>query len=208
MLIKICGITRAEDAAAAVEAGASALGFVFWEQSPRFVEPAVAAGIAARLPGGVLPVGVFVDAPIETVARIAGEVGLGAVQLHGSETAEQARTLAWPVYRSATLDDAADLRETWPPETVLLLDAHDPVWRGGTGRTVDWRRAARLAVGGRVVLAGGLTPDNVAEAIGVVRPWGVDVSSGVEEAPGRKSADKVARFVGNARRAFEEAVSA
>jgi len=207
MLIKICGITRAGDAAAAVEAGASALGFVFWEQSPRFVEPSVAGEIVAALPSGVVPVGVFVDAPMETVARIAGEVGLGAVQLHGSETADQARALAWPVYRSATLDDAAHVRETWPRETVLLLDAHDPVRRGGTGRTVDWRRAARLALGGRVVLAGGLTPDNVAEAIGVVRPWGVDVSSGVEEAPGRKSAEKVARFVGNARRAFEEAVS-
>ena len=205
MLIKICGITRPEDARAAAACGATAIGLVFWPRSPRAVDRAAAAEIVAALPSSVMPVGVFVDAPMAELNETAEAVGLGAVQLHGDETAVAARAVTWPIFRSATLQTAGRVRAYWPPETVLLLDAHDPERRGGTGVTVDWGGAARLAVAGRMILAGGLAPDNVAKAIARVRPWGVDVSSGVEASPGRKDQDWMARFVDAARRAFQGA---
>ena len=207
MLVKVCGITRMEDARAAAAHGATAVGFVFWSGSPRCVEADAAAAIVATLPASVTPVGVFVNAPIETIVRTAERAGLGAVQLHGDERAAEARVLRWPILRSATLGNAAALRETWPDGTVLLLDADEPTRRGGTGQAVDWQQAATVARQGRVVLAGGLTPENVAEAVARVRPFGVDVSSGVEDAPGVKNMDKMARFLSQARRAFEEAVN-
>jgi len=182
MFVKICGITRREDAEAAVEAGASAIGFVFWPKSPRFIDPYRARAIAARLLPFVTPVGLFVDQPLEHVNAVASLVRLGAVQLHGDETPEFAASIAAPVIRALPIEKA----NAWPEGTTLLLDAHDPVQRGGTGRTIDWTAAAAIASRRRVLLAGGLTPDNVAEAIAQVRPFGIDVSSGVERAPGIK----------------------
>jgi phosphoribosylanthranilate isomerase len=188
MLIKICGITRLEDAEAAVDAGASALGFVCWPESPRFVDPYRARAIVQSLPPFVTAVGVFVNQPTEYLASVASLVHLGAVQMHGDETVDDALAVRRPVIKALTLEDAsrADRLNAWPARVTVLLDVHDPVRRGGTGRTIDWAAAAAIASGRRIVLAGGLSPDNVAEAVARVRPFGIDVSSGVESSPGRK----------------------
>jgi phosphoribosylanthranilate isomerase len=187
MFVKVCGITRLEDAIAAVDAGAHAIGFVFWPDSPRFVDPYRARAIAARLPPFVTAVGLFVNQPLSHVNGVAALVRLGAAQLHGDETPEFAAGVTAPVIRALPVDAAA----AWPAGTTLLLDAHDPVKRGGTGRTIDWAAAADLAAHRRVLLAGGLTPDNVADAIARVRPFGIDVSSGVERAPGVKDHQRI-----------------
>lgn len=183
MLVKICGITRAEDADAAAALGAQAIGFVFWPASPRFIEPKRAREIACRLPASVMSVGVFVDQTAEHVNRVVNLVGLKTVQLHGDETPQFAAALAIPAIKALTLDAPFDV---WPLDTMILLDAHDPQRRGGTGRTIDWSAAAEVASRRRTILAGGLTPENVAEAVARVRPFGVDVSSGIESAPGVK----------------------
>jgi phosphoribosylanthranilate isomerase len=184
MIVKICGITRPEDAEAAVAAGAGAIGFVFWPQSPRFVDPYRARRIAAALPPFVTAVGVFVNQPLAYVNGVASLVRLGVVQLHGDETPEFAATVSRPVMKAIS-PGRGDAR-LWPSPVRLLLDVHDPVARGGTGRTIDWTAAADLAAQRDIVLAGGLTPDNVADAVARVRPFGIDVSSGVERAPGIK----------------------
>ena len=202
MMIKICGITRALDAQHAVAHGATALGFVFWPRSPRYIAPAVAASIARDLPDGITTVGVFVNETVDAMRHTAESVGLTAVQLHGEEPADLAGALRLPLLRAVTLDGMRAAVAAWPPSTRFLLDAADPVRRGGTGDTVDWARAAELAAAHPVILAGGLTPANVAEAIAMVRPAGVDVSSGVEAEPGRKDHDKVAAFLARAREAF------
>ena len=189
MLVKICGITPVEDADAAVEAGAAALGFVFWPKSPRFIDPHRARAIASSLPPFVTPVGVFVNQPAAYVNGVAALVRLGAVQLHGDEDVLYAAGMDRPVIKAVSLDgdaDDADRIDIWPRRTTLLLDAHDPVRRGGTGRTIDWTAAAPVAARRRTLLAGGLTPENVAEAVARVRPFGIDVSSGVERSPGVK----------------------
>jgi phosphoribosylanthranilate isomerase len=187
MLVKICGITRADDAEAAVAAGANAIGFIFWPNSPRFIDPHRARAIAATLPPFVTPVGVFVNQPIDYVRGVASLVRLGVVQLHGDETTTYAAQLTTPVLKAVAVDGAENAAVgEWPERTMLLLDVHDPVKRGGTGRTVDWSAAAAIAATRRVFLAGGLAPDNVAEAVARVRPYGIDVSSGVECAPGVK----------------------
>jgi len=188
VLIKICGITRLEDAEAAVELGATALGFVFWPKSPRFIDPYRARAIARTLPPFVTTVGVFVNQPEAEVNATAALVHLGVVQLHGDETAEYLAAIRYPVLKSIAIDgstDAASL-DRWPSRVALLLDVHDPVQRGGTGRRVDWERAAAVAARRPAMLAGGLKPENVAEAVARVRPFGIDVSSGVESAPGIK----------------------
>jgi phosphoribosylanthranilate isomerase len=197
-------MTRLTDALHAVEHGATALGFVFWPASPRCVTPERAAEIIAELPSTVMAVGVFVNESIDGIRHVAAQARLTAVQLHGDEPAAYADALAWPVFRSVTLDTAEGACAEWAAETTFVVDAADPERRGGTGVTVDWMAAAALARGRRVVLAGGLTPANVAEAIAVVHPFGVDVSSGVEQSPGVKDFDKVARFLSNAREAFEK----
>jgi phosphoribosylanthranilate isomerase len=185
MLVKICGITRLDDAEVAVDAGAGALGFVFWPGSPRFIDPYRARAIVAALPPFVVPVGVFVNQPVTYAKGVAALVHLGAVQLHGDEDFAYVAGLDCPVIKAVALGSGAGI-DVWPRRTTLLLDAHDPVSRGGTGRTIDWSAAATIAARRRTLLAGGLTPDNVAEAVSRVRPFGIDVSSGVERAPGIK----------------------
>ena len=184
MLVKVCGITRLEDAEAAVEAGASALGFIFWPKSPRFIDPYRARAIAAALPPFVTTVGVFVNQPADHVNAVAALVRLGAVQLHGDETVADAAGIGTPAIKAVTV--ANPQLSAWPSRTLLLVDVHDPEKRGGTGRTVDWSAAAEIAAQRRILLAGGLTPENVAAAIACVRPFGIDVSSGVETSPGVK----------------------
>ncbi|MGE5245475.1 MAG: phosphoribosylanthranilate isomerase [Betaproteobacteria bacterium] len=188
MLVKICGITRLDDAEAAVALGADAIGFVFWPKSPRAIDPHRARAIAAGLPPFVTTVGVFVNQPADYVNAVAALVRLGAVQLHGDETAAEASAIVRPVVKAIAVGDRFELSAVrrWPERMTILLDAHDPERRGGTGRPLDWDRAAEAAAVRRVVLAGGLAPHNVAEAVARVRPFGIDVSSGVEASPGVK----------------------
>jgi phosphoribosylanthranilate isomerase len=192
VFVKICGITRLTDAELAVQCGARALGFVFWPDSPRFVDPESAREIVATLPPAVIPVGVFVNQSREHVNEVAAKVSLGAIQLHGDESVDYARAMTRPVFKAIALAEASEeSMDAWPLETMMLLDVHDPVRRGGTGRTVDWSRALTLARRRPVILAGGLTPENVGEAISHVGPSGIDVSSGVESSPGVKDPDKL-----------------
>ena len=185
-LVKLCGITRREDAMLAAELGAWAVGFVFWPESPRCVDPDRARAIVEGLPPTVAPVGVFVDASRDEIERIATHVRLAVVQLHGDETPALARSLTRRVLKAAHVEACtADRLREWEG-IPLLLDAHDPARRGGTGQTIDWHAARAIAAGRAVVLAGGLRPENVARAIETVRPVAVDVSSGVERAPGIK----------------------
>jgi phosphoribosylanthranilate isomerase len=201
-VLKICGITRLADAQHAVREGATAIGFVFWRKSPRYVEPERASEISAALPDAVTRVGVFVDEDVNVIRHTAKTVGFQVVQLHGDEPASYADEIEQPILRSATLETAVDTAHAWPSGVTLLLDAVDPARRGGTGVAIDWSRAADVARERRVVLAGGLTPQNIEEAIMTVRPFGVDVSSGVEARPGVKDFDKVSLFLANARAAF------
>jgi len=201
--IKVCGITRVSDALHAVEQGATALGFVLWPKSPRAITADRAAEIVAELPAHVMSVGVFVNESIDSIRNTAEHVGLTAVQLHGDEPPAYADALEWPVIRAVSVGEINLAADAWSPDTALLVDNIDPVRRGGTGSAVDWTRAAGVAKTRRVVLAGGLTPDNVATAIRAVHPFGVDVSSGVESAPGVKDLDKVAQFISNARLGFQ-----
>jgi phosphoribosylanthranilate isomerase len=196
VIVKICGITRALDAHAAVEAGAAAIGLIFWPGSPRFVDPYRARAIVEQLPPLVTAVGVFVDQPAEYVSAVASLVRLGAVQLHGSEDQRYARSLRRPVIKSVPVraQSAGALSEAvdaWPAEVLVLLDAHDAEKHGGTGRTIDWSIAASVSARRRTLLAGGLTPDNVFAAVERVRPFGIDVSSGVEQAPGIKDVGRI-----------------
>ena len=191
--VKICGITRAEDGLLAAELGASAVGFIFWPGSARFVSPDAAREIVTLLPANVVPVGVFVDQPSSEVGEVARRVRLGAVQLHGHESIAYALGLMEPVIKAVPVTgtfDPASL-DTVPESVTVLLDAHDPIKRGGTGRTIDWTLAARAAARRRVILSGGLNPENVREAIDAVRPYGIDLSSGVESAPGVKNHTKL-----------------
>lgn len=193
MVVKICGITRLEDAAAAVELGAGAVGFILWPGSPRVVAAERAREIVAVLPDGILAVGVFVNEDVDKVNSLAERIGLTHVQLHGDETPEYANRIARPVIKATSAFDA-DTVGGWRDDTTWLADAHDPVRRGGTGRLADWDRAAQFARSHRVLLAGGLTSENVVEAIDTVRPYGIDVSSGVEIAPGIKDRDRMRRL--------------
>ena len=187
MFVKICGITRREDVDAAVACGADALGFIFWPRSPRCIDAHRAGAIVASLPPFVTPVGVFVDQPAEDVNRIASTAKLGAVQLHGNESPEYALLIERPVVKAIAVGANVPADDSiWPANVLILLDVHDPVRRGGTGQTVDWTAAAEIAGRRRTILAGGLTADNVADAIACVRPYGIDVSSGVEASPGIK----------------------
>jgi phosphoribosylanthranilate isomerase len=192
MFVKICGITRLEDAQAAVAAGANAVGFVFWPKSPRRVDVERAREIASALPEDVTTVGVFVDQPLHDVNDMARRVGLRAVQLHGSEDSEYVRAMTRPVIKAvAVVGSQAPDVNAWPSNVTVLLDVHDPVKKGGTGKTIDWTVAASVASRRNVLLAGGLTPQNVGDAIARVRPYGIDVSSGVEVEPGIKDHGRI-----------------
>lgn len=192
MRIKVCGITRSEDAHRAAELGVDALGFVLWPHSPRAIALDTARAIIASLPPLVTPVGVFVDPSTEEIAR-ARDAGLQVAQVHGSApTVPPGMPLLQAVHLAV---DGVGIMPAVPDGVPVLVDAHDPARRGGTGRTVDWAHVRRIAAGRPVVLAGGLTAGNVATAIRLARPYGVDVSSGVEQEPGVKDHDKLAAFV-------------
>lgn len=198
--VKICGITNPDDAAAAVEAGADALGFVFHRKSPRYVEPQVVKSIVANLPPFILPIGVFVNEEPKVVRDLMDACGLGLAQLHGDESAGYCETLGRPVVKAIGLKDRASLLSLAEYKgraqvRGFLLDAFAPDLYGGTGHTTNWSIASELAKSMTVILAGGLTPENVAAAIRTVRPYAVDVSSGVEATPGNKDHGKLRAFV-------------
>jgi phosphoribosylanthranilate isomerase len=214
--VKICGLTNSEDAVEAAEAGADFLGFVFYPQSPRYVTPEevrkIVEQVHARVSHRPTFVGVFVDEPVSHVRETLDFCGLDLAQLHGSEPPVELRMLAPRAYkalRPQTRGDAEAFVATYeddlpdvPDMPQFLLDAYHPWVPGGTGEQADWHAGIVLSRRYRVLLAGGLRPESVAEAITTVNPWGVDVSSGVEREPGRKDARKVRAFI----RAVQQAV--
>ena len=200
--VKLCGITSVADAELCVAAGADAIGLNFYPRSPRFVSVDSARTIAASVKGRVLIVGVFVDASFETIAETIREVGLGCVQLHGDEPPELLARFLPHAYKAIRVRDQRSIEDAqrYGGEHVLL-DAFVPGEPGGTGRTFAWELAAGLARKRRVTLAGGLVPGNVAAAIAAVRPYAVDVASGVERAPGIKDEALVRAFITAAKQA-------
>lgn len=200
--VKICRTTNLDDALFAVSCGADALGFIFYPKAASYIPPERAAAIVRGLPPFVTPIGVFVDEPHDRVAGIAGVAGLCAVQLHGEENPEYCRRFpglrvikAFRVGEGFDVHRLADYRVD-----AFLLDAYDPNLRGGTGKTFNWDVAVEAKRYGNIILSGGLTPDNVAEAIAKVRPYALDVGSGVETQPGQKDREKVATFIRRAKR--------
>jgi phosphoribosylanthranilate isomerase len=197
--VKICGITRGEDAELAVNLGAWAIGFILWPESKRYADPAVAGGISHALHRRVERVGVFVNQPLDEIAGLVDTLGLTYVQLHGDEgpsfcSAVAQRTGA-RVIKAMRVAGAADLRELDRFHTDLhLLDASVKGQRGGTGQAWDWTLVAQRRSKIPFLLSGGLTPENVADGIAAVHPWGVDVASGVEAEPGIKDPDKLHAF--------------
>jgi phosphoribosylanthranilate isomerase len=197
--VKICGITNWADARNAFEAGADFLGFNFYRESPRYIAPAAARRIVRRLPEGVSSVGVFVNEPIVEMLAIAREVGLDFLQLHGDEPPEVVSRLrrAVPVIKALPVRRgfrAAQLAR-YQRASAFLLDGFDQKLRGGTGKKVDWKMAKRIARTRRIFLAGGVTPENAAEAVIVAQPYAIDVCSGVESRPGKKIAGRMRALV-------------
>ena len=185
MIVKVCGITNREDAMAAVDAGASAIGFNFYRESPRYISPTGAALIVEKLPASVWKVGVFVNEEAEIVARVAIQAGLDVAQLHGTAQARGLRT-----WQACAIDDW-DLIGAGA-EAVLLDTPSESVY-GGTGQTWEWSRARNISK--KVILAGGLDADNVRQAIEQAQPWGVDACSRIEMSPGLKDREKMRKFV-------------
>jgi phosphoribosylanthranilate isomerase len=195
--VKICGITNLPDGMAAVEAGADALGFVFYGQSPRRISVEAAAALIRQLPPFVLKVGVFVNAPEDLVVRAIRECSFNLLQFHGDEPPEYCLQFGLMSMKAVRIRDAASLQALRNyPTDAWLLDAYAPDMPGGTGETFNWNLALEARGWGRpIFLAGGLTAENVTEAVRRVRPYGVDVSSGIEAAPGRKDHAKVRAFI-------------
>jgi len=202
--VKICGITNAADALAAVEAGANLLGFNFYAKSPRHINEAEAAKIRPQLPKKVEAVGIFVNAPAADVAALCKSLRLDAAQLHGDElpetVAEVSRSV--PVWKAFRVEPDFPLKtlDEFPEAFAFLFDAAHTGQYGGTGRTTDWDVARRAAVSRRIILAGGLTVENVAAAVRIVRPYAVDVASGVESKPGKKDHGRMREFIQEVRR--------
>lgn len=206
--VKICGLTNLEDALWAAAAGADLLGFVFAD-SPRRLEPLVAEKIIAALPPLVQTVGVFVDEKPETILEIAGRCHFDYLQLHGKETPADCLLLdEWKIIKAFRVGVNEPLPELEPYNEqceIFLFDTLVPGMTGGSGLTFDWHLLDRKRVGDYFILAGGLTPENVGRAIATVRPWAVDVSSGVEREPGRKDRAKIEAFMNAVRRSDEQA---
>jgi phosphoribosylanthranilate isomerase len=214
--IKICGVTTPEDARLAADAGADAVGLNFYPKSPRFVTPTQAAAIVRALPAFTAPIGVFVEMPLRQVCAVAFQLGLRGVQTYDPIPPSEdpfpfAHVPAFRVKDAAGLDAiqrfVTQAQTLGRPPAAVLIDAHVEGQLGGTGVRAPWELLAAFDPGVPLLLAGGLTPENVAEAIARVRPWGVDVASGVESAPGRKDPEKVAQFVKIARQAGSRAES-
>jgi phosphoribosylanthranilate isomerase len=192
MKVKICGITNLDDALSAVDLGADALGFIFVKSSPRHISPITARKIIQALPPFVVPVGVVVDMAYNDVLEIIDQTSIGCVQFHGEETPKQIAKYPVPVYKSFRVDS------NFNPEilrrykgSAYLLDTKIIGELGGTGQTFNWEIAVKAKEYGRIILAGGLTPENIIDAVKTVRPYAVDVNSGIEECPGKKDRTKM-----------------
>lgn len=207
--VKICGITNLADAQVAVDAGADFLGFNLYAKSPRYIAPEQIAEIltSLALPSDVQTVGIFVNTPVDDVITILDQTGLDLAQLHGDETEGALATLAGRGFKALRPTDSVAAKQasvftSYPQASApqILIDAYHPSGYGGTGHQADWSLAASIAQSTpRLLLAGGLTAANIQSAIEAVTPWGVDVSSGVETAPGRKDHKQVRAFIANAR---------
>lgn len=198
--VKICGITNITDAVFAAEAGADALGFVFYDKSPRCINPLVAAEIIAKLPPFIQTVGLFVNETTEQINWTADYCGLDLVQLHGDESPDDCLEVNRRVIKAFRVQNNVSIEPLKKYQVAgFLLDAWCPDCYGGTGKKFNWELAGAARQYGPIILAGGLTADNVAEAVRQVQPYGVDVSSGVESAPGRKDQKKVRDFIGRAK---------
>ncbi|HAA77391.1 TPA: phosphoribosylanthranilate isomerase [Candidatus Latescibacteria bacterium] len=197
--VKICGLTNAEDAHAAAEAGADALGFIFYPKSKRYVTPAQVKPIVSDLPPFVTTVGVFVNEPRDRIRQISDDIGLRALQLHGDEKPEDCLGYNQPVIRALRVGANFSEDDIEPYVSAggdsFLLDKNKEGFYGGTGETFDWAAAGMARSYGRIILSGGLTPFNVEESIQVVQPYAVDTGSGVEKEPGKKDHDKVRAFI-------------
>ena len=203
--VKICGITNAADALAAVEAGANLLGFNFYPKSPRHITQAEAAKIRPQLPKKIKAVGIFVNAPTADVAAVCKSLKLHAAQLHGDETPKDVADVArsFPVFKAFRVDSdfRVETLDEFSDAFAFLFDAASAGQYGGTGHTTDWDVARRATVGRRIILAGGLNVENVAAAVRIVGPYGIDVASGVESGPGKKDHGLLREFIQEVRRA-------
>jgi phosphoribosylanthranilate isomerase len=202
--VKICGITNLDDAAAAASFGADALGFIFWEKSPRHIKAEAAARIISELPPFITKVGVFVNETLDNIRRTV-EIGLDCVQLHGDETVEFASLVreatGLNIIKAVRIKDARDIEgiERYRA-SAYLLDTFKPGARGGTGERFDWDIAIEAKGKGRIILSGGINPDNVSDAVEKVKPYAVDVGSGVELRPGKKDHEKIKSFIEKVKR--------
>jgi phosphoribosylanthranilate isomerase len=195
--IKICGITNLTDARLAVDLGADALGFIFYPKSPRYVAPDAAREIIAHLPPFLVSVGVFVDEAAAVIQNLAAQAGLDWIQVHGQESPDYCRSLGRRVIKGFRIRDESSLKDLEPFQGAVqafLLDTYKKGQVGGTGETFDWRLGQEAKKYGQIILAGGLTPDNIAQAIKVARPSAVDTASGTEAAPGKKDPAKLKAF--------------
>ncbi len=200
--VKICGLTTVKDALFAAEAGADALGFVFVSSSPRNLEPSQASKIIKELPPFVHTVGVFADSPLEEVKGIARAIGLDFIQLHGGESPDYCEQLGLPVIKAIRVKGHESLKVLCNYRVeAFLLDTYREDRLGGTGESFPWELALEAKKEGKIILSGGLNPGNVGQAIHKVRPYGVDVSTGVEASPGQKDHEKVRRFIEEVRSA-------
>lgn len=199
--VKICGITNLEDAQAAAEAGADALGFVFYPDSPRFIDPGNARAIIAKLPVFITSVGVFVDESEDLIRRIIREGGIQILQFHGSESPVLCTRFREKVIKAIRIKDEESISEMQMYDVdTFLLDTYLDCSKGGTGKTFNWKYAEMAKENGRIILSGGLNPSNIGDAVRKLKPYGVDVSSGVEISPGKKDHDKIREFVREAKK--------
>ena len=199
--VKICGITNLEDALAAAEAGADALGFVFYPESPRFIDPGKARAIIARLPAFITSVGVFVDESEDLIRRIIREGGVQVLQFHGSESPILCTRFREKAVKAIRIKDEESIKEMQMYDVdTFLLDTMVEGIKGGTGKTFNWKYAEMAKEHGRIILSGGLNPYNIGDAVRQLKPYGVDVSSGVEIKPGKKDHDRIGEFVREAKK--------
>ncbi|MGA9362802.1 MAG: phosphoribosylanthranilate isomerase [Bacteroidota bacterium] len=200
LFVKICGITNLEDALFSVESGADALGFIFYNQSPRCVEPETVQNIVAQLPKPVARIGVFVNPTVRDVTTVCQHIRLTSLQVYGNQTDGELQELGTSVIKAFQVEKGFDVEQLRDYSVeAFLLDTFVRGKTGGTGRTFDWKIGQRATKYGKVILSGGLNPDNVAEAVRLVHPYGVDVCSGVEERPGKKDLKKVKEFIQKAK---------
>lgn len=200
--IKICGITNTDDAMAAVDLGADALGFNFYKKSPRYIDPQKAAEIITQLPPFIVPVAIFVNEREDRILETLKTACIHGVQLHGDETPEFCQRFGNHVIKAFQVKDKESLKHmSHYRVSAYLLDSYREGLRGGTGTTFDWHLAVVAKTFGRIILAGGLNPDNVAEAVKLVQPYGVDVTGGVEREQGIKDHGKLKKFITEVRRA-------